>query len=280
MKSRLILLTVSITFGLFGQRVTGKRSADIRGGSGGDGKCTVEVYVDDVAEVEIRGRNATIRTFSGSPASIRRFECNEQLPYNPSDFRFKGVDGRGRQELVRSPDRGSAIIRIEDSKGGSEGYTFDLFWRGGGGYNSGGYGSGGYSSGGYGSGGSSGGSGYNNKNNGWDNGWGNGSGWTTSGNFDYKGGRQGSGAYRDRDGNRRRLDAAHVFIGTSGIMAVSFGSDRGKFEFMGKVDRRDGRTVFAEVNGNGARGTMEIEMSSHNTVRKIYLREIDLEWRN
>jgi hypothetical protein len=61
------------------------------------------------------------------------------LPRNPGDFRFRGVDGRGRVELVRDPSSsgGTAVVRIEDSKGGREGYTFDLEWRGGSGYSTG-----------------------------------------------------------------------------------------------------------------------------------------------
>jgi hypothetical protein len=55
------------------------------------------------------------------------------LPTNPEDFRFAGVDGRGRQALIQDPKsaRGAAVVRIEDSGGGAEGYTFDLEWRGG-----------------------------------------------------------------------------------------------------------------------------------------------------
>ena len=51
------------------------------------------------------------------------------MPPNPADFRFAGVDGRGRQTLVRDPRNGGvAVVRIEDSQNGSEGYTFDIFW--------------------------------------------------------------------------------------------------------------------------------------------------------
>jgi hypothetical protein len=90
--------------------------------------------VDDVAEVEVNGRNAQVRTISGAPATIRRFECNQEIPNRPADFRFSGVDGRGRQQLVREPGSGrTAVVRIEDRQGGSEGYTFDLTWRGSGG---------------------------------------------------------------------------------------------------------------------------------------------------
>jgi len=110
-------------------------NANIRGGGSGDsGKCTIEVEVDQSAEVEIRGSGARMRTLSGSPASFRRMDCTSALPPNPANFRFSGVDGRGRQELVRDPQQngGTAVVRIDDSQGGREGYTFDISWAGGG----------------------------------------------------------------------------------------------------------------------------------------------------
>jgi hypothetical protein len=55
------------------------------------------------------------------------------MPANPAGFRFAGVDGRGRQTLVRAPQGGGpAVVRIEDPQGGAEGYTFDLMWQTGG----------------------------------------------------------------------------------------------------------------------------------------------------
>jgi hypothetical protein len=85
--------------------------------------------VDGAAEVEIRGETAILRNLEGRPSQWRRFVCNAPMPSNPAGFRFAGVDGRGRQTLVRSPEGGApAIVRIEDPQGGSEGYTFDVFW--------------------------------------------------------------------------------------------------------------------------------------------------------
>ena len=78
--------------------------ANLTGGGGGEGKCTFEVEVDGVAEVEIHGDQGDLRTLSGNPARWRRLECNQPLPNNPSAFRFQGVDGRGRQQLVRDPN--------------------------------------------------------------------------------------------------------------------------------------------------------------------------------
>jgi hypothetical protein len=116
------------------------RRADITGRGGSDGKCTIEVEVDDAAEVEVFGDQGRIRTLSGRPSNWRRFQCSAPLPRNPGDFRFRGIDGRGRVELIRDPrdSGGRAVVRIEDSQGGREGYTFDLEWRGGGGGYSGG----------------------------------------------------------------------------------------------------------------------------------------------
>jgi hypothetical protein len=103
----------------------------VGGGSPDRGKCTLEVVVDGLAQVEIRGAGATLKTLSGQPAQWRRFECTGAMPANPANFRFSGVDGRGRQELLRAPDNGGlAVVQIEDKDGGSEGYTFDITWGG------------------------------------------------------------------------------------------------------------------------------------------------------
>jgi hypothetical protein len=108
--------------------------ASIRGGGGDEGKCTIEVVVDGAAEVEVRGDRANLRNLEGQAPQWRRFECNRPMPDRPAEFRFKGIDGRGRQELIRDPrDGGPAVVRIEDRQGGREGYTFDLIWRDGGG---------------------------------------------------------------------------------------------------------------------------------------------------
>jgi hypothetical protein len=127
----LLLLTSFAAFAQWGGEQT--RMANIRGGGGDrDGKCTIEVEVDGAAEVEIRGTTARLRTRRGERASWRRFDCNQPMPSRPYDFRFHGVDGRGRQDLVRDPSNGGvAVVRIQDPKGGREGYTFDITWRGG-----------------------------------------------------------------------------------------------------------------------------------------------------
>jgi hypothetical protein len=110
-----------------------QRRAEITGGGYSDrGKCTVEVLVDGAAEIDIRGDSGTVRDLSGAPAQWRRFQCTGPLPANPGEFRFTGIGGRGRQELVRDPRNGGvAVVRIEDPEAGAAEYTFELTWGGG-----------------------------------------------------------------------------------------------------------------------------------------------------
>jgi hypothetical protein len=135
---RNLLICSALTIAARGQSTYQRQAAMVGGGSADRGKCTVEVFVDDVAQVEIRGGTATVRNISGQPAQLRRFECTSTLPANPPNFRFQGIDGRGRQTLIRDPRNGGvAIVQIEDKDGGSEGYTFDLLWDAGGVYDRG-----------------------------------------------------------------------------------------------------------------------------------------------
>lgn len=254
------------------QQITDTRTPDRRGG-GGDGKCTIEVEVDDVAEVEIFGNRAQIRTLSGSPARFRRFECNQDIPNNPNDFRFEGVDGRGRQQLVRSPGRGPAVIRIEDSKGGREGYTFDIFWRGGGGFG-GGRGDYGGGRGDYGGGRGN----YGNNGN-----YGNGN-WNRD--LDFRG--RGQGFFREFRGPDTQLSNCRVNIDRSGRIEVTFDTG-GAFALLlnGRVQRLDRDRIYADMRGNNLSGIMEIETDGRNRVRSINMRSdqrgrnrFELSWRD
>jgi len=128
MKANIALLAI-LAIPAFSQRdVTFE--AEVRG-SGSSGKCTIEVNVDGVADITIRGNQGRMRTQEGQPARWVRFQCNAPFPHNMREFRFRGIDGRGRQVLLQDPrnSNGSAVVRIEDPKGGSEGYTFDIEWR-------------------------------------------------------------------------------------------------------------------------------------------------------
>jgi hypothetical protein len=264
--------------------------AQIKGG-GGDGKCTFEVEVDGVAEVQIRGDEGYLRTISGNPGRWRRLECNQTLPTSPNHFQFKGVDGRGRQSLVRDPNsnRGVAVIRIEDPKGGSEGYTGDILWQGGFGTSSGTFGTeesrGAFgderSNGAFGDSSSSGWGGQ-----GWNDGWGD------TVKFDGRG----LGSF-DRDGGPRYdLRGVSVKVDrSSGRVSAIFDTDEGRatLSFIGRITRVDSDTIEADlVEGNHraaaakASGRMRIRVISSREVRSINIygdvdnRKFHLDWRN
>src|ERR1043165_8769619 len=80
-----------------------RRAALVSGGSANRGFCRAEVVVDGSAEGGIRGDTGTLRDLSGQPPQWRGLECTGPIPANAVDFRFRGIDGRGRQELVRDP---------------------------------------------------------------------------------------------------------------------------------------------------------------------------------
>lgn len=133
--TRILFIFMIAAASLTAQRNT-PFQAEVRG-SGNSGKCTIEVNVDGVADISVRGTRGQMRTIDGQPARWVRFQCNAPFPTDGMrEFQFKGIDGRGRQTLIQDPrnNRGVAVVRIEDPKGGSEGYTFDLEWKDGNGY--------------------------------------------------------------------------------------------------------------------------------------------------
>ena len=131
MNSRMVAVVMVTASSLGAQAQVSERRASMRGGGNPyNGKCTIEVVVDGSAEVEIRGDRAVLRNLDGRPPEWRRFECTGVMSPNPGDFRFQGIDGRGRQKLVRDPrgNRGVAVVLLEDPDNGAEGYTFDIMW--------------------------------------------------------------------------------------------------------------------------------------------------------
>ena len=229
----------------FAQRVDTYR-AQIRGG-GDHGKCTIEVDVDGVAEIEIRGDQGAMRTLSGNPSAWRRMECNEPLPPNPQDFRFSGVDGRGRQILLRDPgnNRGTAVVRIEDPQGGREGYTFDIEWRDGGG---------------------------NRGDSVFDRGPGRDDGprpelrWNDEVRFRGRG----DGRFDNFRGPDERLYDCEVSVDRRGEVTVTFQTARrSRLMFNGRLVRFDRDTITADMSGMGVRGSMEIRYNGRDRVTDI-----------
>ena len=131
LSNRFVFLAAALVMSIPAAHAQDVRRATITG-RGGSGKCTIEVVVDAVADVEVQGDTARLHTLQGQRAEWRRFECNQPIPRNPGGFRFHGVDGRGHAALIGDPrSNGVAVVRIEDPQSGREGYTFDLLWNNG-----------------------------------------------------------------------------------------------------------------------------------------------------
>jgi hypothetical protein len=253
-----VLLSTVVGAAQWGRGEVATRTAEIRGGAGESGKCTIEVEVDGSAQVEIRGDTAQLRTLSGQPATWRRFVCNARPPERPLEFRFRGIDGRGRQSLLQDPrDRGVAVILIEDPKSGREGYTFDIEWRGVDPGGSGGSWRGGRST----------------------DAWG-GSNW----NQQVRSFSPGDGVYRHARGSDR-LSNCRVLVDRSGRVDVSFDTDKNyRLNLSGRVIRGDRDRIVADMAGPGISGPMEIWLDGAGGVREVTMSApgrggFDLRWR-
>ncbi|MBZ5676095.1 MAG: hypothetical protein LAP61_17780 [Acidobacteriia bacterium] len=239
---------------MFAQQVATFR-AQIRGG-GDHGKCTIEVDVDGVAEIEIQGDQGRMRTLSGNPAGWRRMECNQPLPPNPQGFRFSGVDGRGRQTLLRDPssNRGVAVVRIEDPQGGHEGYTFDIEWGGGGGGGFRGDG-GGFDRGG-------------DRDRDRDRDWNRDRNGRWNDEIHFMG--RGDGVFNNFRGPDDMLYDCEVTVDRRGMVTVTFDTARrSRLTFTGRLTRFDRNLIVADMSGVRVRGSMEIRLNGRDRVTDI-----------
>lgn len=270
MKSKNTTILLGLAGGLLlaapmlAQQVTTFR-AQIRGGGGDSGKCTIEVNVDGVAEVEIQGDQGRMRTLSGAPSTWRRMECNQPLPQNPLEFHFSGVDGRGNQILLRDPasNRGVAVVRIEDPQGGREGYTFDIEWRG------------------------AGGAGYRGDGGGFDRG-GNDRGGNDRGddrdrprddgrrdgdrrwNDEIRFTGRGDGYFKNFRGPDEVLRDCQVSVDRGGMVTVTFQNGRrSRMTFIGQLTHFDRDSIEADMSGRGVRGFMEIRRNGLDRITDI-----------
>lgn len=239
------------------------RNKDVDGG-----KCTIEVVVDGIAEVEIWDIQGRMRTLDGQPSTWRRMDCNISMPSNPLEFRFSPQEGRGRQTLVREPqdNGGAALIRIEDPRGGKEGYKFDLEWRGEGppipGARRGEAGS--IFSGVFGGGPAAPGPGARFPNTGGFNPPGAG----FSGQVNFRG--SGDGYFRDFRNSDQQLTDLEVAIDNAGNVRASLDTrQRYRMVLTGRLLLADGDRLVADMAGTDMRGTMEILLDSRNRVEEL-----------
>jgi hypothetical protein len=98
-----------------------------------EGRCEIRVWVDNRAEVRMRGDGIFVRTLEGSKSRDDGSECSQPLPYNSvRDFQIRQTGGRSRVTLAQEPGRMNnytAMISIEDRQGGGDNYAFEVTWR-------------------------------------------------------------------------------------------------------------------------------------------------------
>jgi hypothetical protein len=87
--------------------------------------------VDIGCEIEVRGRSHTVSDAGGAGTREKGAAFTEPLPSSEVPVSVEKKDGRGDVEIIQTPDAGNgytAVIRIEDDKGGADDYEVELRW--------------------------------------------------------------------------------------------------------------------------------------------------------
>jgi len=110
----------------------GNRRDDIGLGARDAGGLRFRANVDDVAEIQIRGRRVNVITRSGRRLYDVHYDVRGAgLPDYARPLDLRRFAGRGNVVIAQYPrewNNWTAIVRIDDSRGGPDGYDFDLRW--------------------------------------------------------------------------------------------------------------------------------------------------------
>jgi hypothetical protein len=101
------------------------------GGSSYDSVFRWRGKVDIACEIEISGRIHREKDEGGSGTRVSSATFTDALPRDEVPVSLEKRKGRGNLDLVQSPSRNNnytAIVRIEDDKGGAGDYDFELRW--------------------------------------------------------------------------------------------------------------------------------------------------------
>jgi hypothetical protein len=95
------------------------------------GRCRLLLWVDQRADVRIRGWDIWVRTIQGAPSRDEGSECDQPMPATVRDFQIRTVKGRGKVWVSQLPNPGNryqAVVSIDDHQGGASSYVVDLSW--------------------------------------------------------------------------------------------------------------------------------------------------------
>lgn len=98
-----------------------------------EGRCEIRVWVDNRAEVRMRGDAIYVRTVEGARGRDEGSQCSQPLPFNSvRGFEVRQTAGRTRVVVAQEPSRMNnftAMIAIDDNQGGGDNYAFEVSWR-------------------------------------------------------------------------------------------------------------------------------------------------------
>lgn len=97
------------------------------------GSCRLRIWVDDRADVQLRGDQIIVNTRSGRRSYDEGSVCTQPLPFrHVADFRVVANDARGRVAQVGEPLRRNnftGTISIDDPQPGGSTYDLVVAWR-------------------------------------------------------------------------------------------------------------------------------------------------------
>jgi len=98
-----------------------------------EGRGEIRVWVDNRAEVRMRGDTIFVRTLEGSKGRDEGSSCSQAIPYNGvRGFQIHQTAGRNQMALAQEPSRANnytATIAIDDPQGGGDTYAFEVTWQ-------------------------------------------------------------------------------------------------------------------------------------------------------
>jgi hypothetical protein len=116
--------------GNWGSDRYGSRNSD--GYYSGPGRMSWRGRVDDYVELRIQGNRVRSIERGGAPTYNEQASFSNPLPRADVRVDLKKRDGRGRVSLLEQPSRYNnytAVIRIDDNKGGADDYEIEMQWR-------------------------------------------------------------------------------------------------------------------------------------------------------
>ena len=98
----------------------------------GPGRMTWRGRVDDYVDLRIQGNRVRSIEREGAPTYNEQASFSNPLPRADVRVEVKKRRGRGRVSLVEQPSRANnytAVIRIDDNKGGADDYEIEMQWK-------------------------------------------------------------------------------------------------------------------------------------------------------